>query len=308
MADIASITLPNGENYNFKDLEGRETLSEFTEQFNILENVVQDTRSVLEDTQKQIDGKIYVLTEDTTPQEDVDYYQLVLTYEIYPVQDGDNPQDLGLYVYSTQDDEYYLTTDTSPVDGQTYYQQIQTYEIYNIQSQDNPHQLGLYEMVDDPISLTSKIDQNTENINLINSDISNIQNTISTLTNLDASLIDGVSSIALGYIENPNETGSYFYGVVVGNSITYSNNPTDDKTFPGDSRTYRKINSGQTFSLNTTEQIQIWVDGERIGWYNNSDGKMYTIAQNVQSSIQIQDWEMTVSGGFGIKYIGAPPI
>lgn len=52
------------------------------------------------------------------------------TYTAYPVESGDNPQELELYEYDSQNDTYFLTQDTSPVSGKTYYTMDTTTTLY----------------------------------------------------------------------------------------------------------------------------------------------------------------------------------
>lgn len=55
-----------------------------------------------------------------------------VNYTPYSVGSGDNPHDLGLYEYDSQNDEYVLTSDTSPTSGKTYYVQNSKKYYYDV--------------------------------------------------------------------------------------------------------------------------------------------------------------------------------
>lgn len=203
---------------------------------------------------------------------------------------------------------YKLTEDTTFADGVTYYQKIHDVDgnfDYYIKYEDrtgNPSSLGLYVLIDDPNSLAVKVNKNTNNILTNANDIASLEDVIMGVTGLTETQKDGVSSIILGYIEYPENSNTFYYGVTIGNAVKYTNNTKTD--FPGDSRTYYQISAGQTFSLHAKDRVQFWMQGNLTGWFSFSDNTFHSVHEKVQQDISIGDWQMSNSNGFGIKYVG----
>lgn len=75
-----------------------------------------------------------------------------------------------------------------------------------------------------------------------------------------------------------------------------------------DGETYPTINPGQTFGLYTAHGWQFWVNGNREGWYDSSDGHMHMKNTTAEDSLVVgarnHVWEIVESGGFGIRLVG----
>lgn len=226
-------------------------------------NTVQEHYTALTSLNDYVRGQVYTLTTDSSVNPSVTYYQ---------------------YLYSAEKDEYY-------------------YEVYQTQPVDNPASLGLYVLSDDPDSLKSRVEANTASIVANRYDINTMDNEISNLTGLSSEILTGIGSIRLGYIEDPEHQGSYFYGVCIGNNIGFDS--TQHQNYPPESRAvYYLIDPKQTFTLITTDQVQFWVGGNLIGWFDKSDNVFHSIKQKVEQAMEVKDWQMVNSGGFGLRYIG----
>lgn len=114
--------------------------------------------------------------------------------------------------------------------------------------------------------------------------------------------------IIRGFVANPDypakSSDPYLYGIVISTQV----NTTGASTTGPDNNTYEAIDtqSTPTFGFYTSQGWQFWVGGNRVGWYNSSDGRLHVGMQEVEGNSKMGNWLIEQdSTGFGIKYIGA---
>lgn len=133
--------------------------------------------------------------------------------------------------------------------------------------------------------------------------------------------------IERGFIENPDygvvqDAPQYLFGIAISNTLTFTaeslpemyevdgqytsdwSSLTDDQKRRA--TTYYHLSSGQTMGLYTSTGWQYWVNGEKRGWFDSSDGELHVVQETIEQSLSQGDWRMIAdSTGWGIKYVGA---
>ncbi|MBR2583265.1 MAG: phage holin family protein [Oscillospiraceae bacterium] len=69
--------------------------------------------------------------------------------------------------------------------------------------------------------------------------------------------------------------------------------------------TYYELTPGQTLGLYTSSGWQFWINGVRRGWFSSQDSMLHV--SNIVAEEKLRagpDWEISASGGFGLRYIG----
>lgn len=110
--------------------------------------------------------------------------------------------------------------------------------------------------------------------------------------------------IIRGYVTDPSDPTKYIYGIVISTQV----NTTGYQMTGDDNNTYEQIDiqSTPTFGFYTSEGWQFWIGGNRVGWYNSTDGRLHVGMQEVEGNSKMGNWLIEQdSSGFGIKYIGA---
>lgn len=111
--------------------------------------------------------------------------------------------------------------------------------------------------------------------------------------------------IRRGIVLNP-DTSQYEIGIVISQVVRFAGEVGhDDPNNPDDGNTYYYVDSGQTFGLYTSTGWQFWINGVKRGWFSSEDSMLHVSNIVVEDKLKLgADWEMTTSGGFGLKYTG----
>lgn len=105
--------------------------------------------------------------------------------------------------------------------------------------------------------------------------------------------------IRRGFLTDP-ETGEYIFGIAVAEKLNFGA-ATQEKG----GLQYYELAGNQTFGLYTAKGWQFWIDGQKVGWFASNDSSLHAARLITESSLQLGDgWEMTATGGLGIRYIG----
>ena len=105
--------------------------------------------------------------------------------------------------------------------------------------------------------------------------------------------------IRRGLITDP-ETGEAVLGIAVAENLQFTGAVHEE-----DGLRYYELAPGQTLGLYTSTGWQFWVNGSKRGWFDSRDGRLHVISEVVEDHLQLgADWRLSVSGGFGIKYVG----
>lgn len=116
---------------------------------------------------------------------------------------------------------------------------------------------------------------------------------------LDLYLTTLRGEIRRGLITDP-ETGETVLGIAVAENLQFTGAVHEE-----DGLTYYELSPGQTLGLYTSTGWQFWVNGSKRGWFDSRDGRMHVISEVIEDHLQLgADWSLSVSGGFGIKYVG----
>lgn len=105
--------------------------------------------------------------------------------------------------------------------------------------------------------------------------------------------------IRRGLIEDP-DTHEVNLGIAISENLRFTGQTQD---VGGD--TYYELEGGQTLGLYTSTGWQFWINGHKRGWFSSEDSMLHVANIIVENKLQAgADWEISVSGGFGLKYIG----
>lgn len=111
-------------------------------------------------------------------------------------------------------------------------------------------------------------------------------------------LVDG--QIRRGFIEDPDDPGSYVYGIAISRKLQFTG-----QTQTVDGEVCWELDGAQTFGLYTSTGWQFWVGGRKIGWFDSADGMLHVTRMVAEQELKLgADWLVTSSGGFGVRYIG----
>lgn len=116
---------------------------------------------------------------------------------------------------------------------------------------------------------------------------------------LERSMSELGGQIRRGLIEDP-ETHEIHLGIAVSESLSFTGNT---QTVGG--VTYYELTPGQTLGLYTSSGWQFWINGVRRGWFSSQDSMLHV--SNIVAEEKLRagpDWEISASGGFGLRYIG----
>ena len=116
---------------------------------------------------------------------------------------------------------------------------------------------------------------------------------------LERSMSELDGQIRRGLIEDP-ETHEIHLGIAVSERLSFTGNT---QTVGG--ATYYELTPGQTLGLYTSSGWQFWINGVRRGWFSSQDSMLHV--SNIVAEEKLRagaDWEISPSGGFGLRYIG----
>lgn len=105
--------------------------------------------------------------------------------------------------------------------------------------------------------------------------------------------------IRRGLIEDP-ETHEIHLGIAVSESLSFTGQSLDVGGV-----TYYELKPGQTLGLYTSAGWQFWINGVKRGWFSSRDSMLHV--SNIIAEDKLRaggDWEISGSGGFGLRYIG----
>ena len=105
--------------------------------------------------------------------------------------------------------------------------------------------------------------------------------------------------IRRGVIEDP-ETHEVHLGIAISERLSFTG-----QTQTEGGLTYYELAPGQTLGLYTSKGWQFWIGGVMRGWFSSEDSMLHVSNIVVENTLQLgNDWEITTSGGFGLRYIG----
>ena len=116
---------------------------------------------------------------------------------------------------------------------------------------------------------------------------------------LERSMGELNGQIRRGLIEDP-ETHEIHLGIAVSESLSFTG-----QTQSVGGVSYYELSPGQTFGLYTSSGWQFWINGVKRGWFSSQDSMLHV--SNIVAEERLRagaDWEISVSGGFGLRYIG----
>ena len=126
--------------------------------------------------------------------------------------------------------------------------------------------------------------------------IQGAQNTADAAT---AFITDLNGQIRRGAIEDP-ETHEVHLGIAISESLSFTGQTRTDGGL-----TYYELTPGQTLGLYTATGWQFWINGIKRGWFSSEDSMLHVSNIVVENKLQLgANWEITTSGGFGLRYIG----
>ena len=106
--------------------------------------------------------------------------------------------------------------------------------------------------------------------------------------------------IRRGMITDP-ETHETVLGIAISQNLSFTGQTTTEAGL-----TYYELSPGQTLGLYTSTGWQFWINGSKRGWFDSADGMLHVARIVAEERLQVGDnWLVTGSGGFGIRYIGA---
>lgn len=119
------------------------------------------------------------------------------------------------------------------------------------------------------------------------------------IEDLNLYLTDLNGQIRRGVIEDP-ETHEVHLGIAISEQLSFTGHTQTE-----DGLTYYELSPGQTLGLYTSTGWQFWINGVRRGWFSSEDSMLHVSNIVVENKLQLgSDWEITTSGGFGLRYIG----
>ena len=106
--------------------------------------------------------------------------------------------------------------------------------------------------------------------------------------------------IRRGYIEDPDNPGSYILGIAIAQNIQF-----DSAEMTENAVTYYHIKDNQTFGLYSSSGWSFWLGGVKVGWFKSGDSSLNVRNMSVQQTMTLGDgWLFTMTGGLGIRYVG----
>lgn len=105
--------------------------------------------------------------------------------------------------------------------------------------------------------------------------------------------------IRRGYIDLPNGGGRVF-GIAIAEHLSHGTT-----TVTRDGLEYVELDTGQSMGFYTATGWQFWLNGTKVGWFDSADGMLHVGNMMAENSLRIgQDWLITGTGGFGLRYVG----
>ncbi len=105
--------------------------------------------------------------------------------------------------------------------------------------------------------------------------------------------------IRRGLVEDP-VTHEVHLGIAISEKLSFTG-----QTEEIGGLTYYRLSPGQTLGLYTAEGWQFWIGGVRRGWFSSEDSMLHVSNIVTEERLRVgADWEVSVSGGFGLRYIG----
>ena len=101
--------------------------------------------------------------------------------------------------------------------------------------------------------------------------------------------------IRRGFIEDPDNQGSYITGIAISQSLQFdwAVDPQSDGTY-----TYYHLAPRQTFGLYTAYGWQFWIDGNKVGWFDSQDGMLHVHKVVAEEILQLSGlWQLKVIPG-----------
>ena len=106
--------------------------------------------------------------------------------------------------------------------------------------------------------------------------------------------------IRRGVIVDP-DTHEETIGIMISQELQFTG---ETKTVDGE--TYYYLDTGQTTGVYTSTGWQFWINGYKRGWFDSLDGMLHVVQIVVEDRLQLgDDWVITTTGGFGLRYIGS---
>lgn len=116
---------------------------------------------------------------------------------------------------------------------------------------------------------------------------------------LDTYLTTIEGQIRRGIITDPI-SGEETLGITISENLQFTG---EEHTEGG--LTYYYLAPGQTVGMYTSTGWQFWINGVKAGWFDSRDSKLHVSGIVAENSMQLgDDWLITRTGGFGIRYIG----
>lgn len=117
---------------------------------------------------------------------------------------------------------------------------------------------------------------------------------------LNSFMSDLNGQIRRGIIEDPDDPSILHLGIAISENVKFTGDTVDVGGV-----TYYEIDKEQTFGLYTSKGWQFWIGGQKMGWFDAEDSMLHVANIIVENKLLAgADWEISVSGGFGLKYIG----
>lgn len=120
------------------------------------------------------------------------------------------------------------------------------------------------------------------------------------IDNLNEYMTDLNGQIRRGIMEDP-VTHELHLGIAISEELRFTGNTQTEGGV-----TYYELSPGQTLGLYTSTGWQFWINGVLRGYFSSQDSMLHVSNIVVESMLQLgADWQMTVSNGFGLRYVGA---
>ena len=120
------------------------------------------------------------------------------------------------------------------------------------------------------------------------------------IENLNSYMTDLNGQIRRGIMEDP-VTHELHLGIAISEELHFTGNTQTEGGI-----TYYELSPGQTLGLYTSTGWQFWINGVLRGYFSSQDSMLHVSNIVVESMLQLgADWQMTVSNGFGLRYVGA---
>lgn len=116
---------------------------------------------------------------------------------------------------------------------------------------------------------------------------------------MDAYLTSIRGEIRRGLIEDP-VTHEVAMGIAISEHLQFTG-----QVHMADGLSYYELSPGQTLGLYTATGWQFWINGSKRGWFSSEDSMLHLSSLVAENRMLLgSDWQITHTGGFGIKYIG----